>query len=75
MTKSRNLSKGDRVSWAHAQGRSTGRIVKKLTSDTKIKDFHVSASKDDPRWLVESEETGEQAAHKPDALRKLEKQD
>ncbi len=75
MTDSSNLSKGDRVSWAHAQGRSTGRIVRKLTSDTTIKDFKVSASEDDPRFLVESEDTAEQAAHKPEALRKLEKQD
>lgn len=75
MTKSSSLSKGDRVSWSHAQGRSTGRIVRKLTSDTKIKDFRVSASEEDPRWLVESEDTGEQAAHKAEALRKLENQD
>jgi hypothetical protein len=28
----------------------------------------ISASEDDPRYLVESDKTGKQAAHKPEAL-------
>jgi Hypervirulence associated proteins TUDOR domain len=31
----------------------------------------VNASKDDPRYLVESEKSGKEAAHKPDALSKV----
>ena len=30
----------------------------------------VSASEDDPRYLVESENSGKEAAHKPDSLSK-----
>ena len=30
----------------------------------------VNASEDDPRYLVESEKSGKEAAHKPDSLSK-----
>jgi hypothetical protein len=66
----KKLKKGDRVSWNTSQGRTTGRIVRRLTSPTKIKSHRVAASKDNPEYLVESDASGEQAAHKPDALRK-----
>jgi hypothetical protein len=65
------FTKGDRVSWNTSQGRTRGKVVRKLTSDTKIDDHQVRASADDPQYLVESEKTGAQAAHKPSALRKL----
>jgi hypothetical protein len=62
---------GDRVSWETSQGRTQGKVVRKLTADTEIEGFKVSASDDDPRYLVRSEKTGAEAAHKPDALRRL----
>jgi len=31
----------------------------------------VAASEDDPRYLLESEKTGKEAAHEPDALEKV----
>ena len=61
---------GDRVSWEHNQGTSTGKVVRKLTSPTKIKTHKVAASKDNPEYLVESTRTGARAAHKPSELRK-----
>ena len=60
---------GDKVKWHSSGGTSTGKIVKKLTSPIEIKGHHVAASKDNPEYLVETEE-GAQAAHKPDALTK-----
>jgi hypothetical protein len=36
-----------------------------------IKSHKVAASKDNPEYLVESEKSGGQAAHKPEALKKL----
>jgi hypothetical protein len=68
MTKT--FKQGDRVSWNTSQGTTHGKVVKKLTSDTKIEDHQVRASEDDPQYLVESEKTGARAAHKPDALKK-----
>lgn len=37
----------------------------------QIKNYNVKASDDDPKYLVESEQTGAEAAHNPDALEKL----
>jgi len=61
---------GDKVSWDHSQGTSTGKVVRKLTAPTKIKTHKVAASKDNPEYLVESAKTGAKAAHKPSELRK-----
>lgn len=66
------FKKGDRVEWNTSQGKTTGKIVKKLTSPTDIKEHHIAASEDNPEYLVESDKTGKQAAHKPDALNKVE---
>ncbi len=63
------LKTGDRVSWASHGGRAEGKVVKKLTSPMRIKGHEVAASKDNPEYLVETDE-GKQAAHKPGALKK-----
>ena len=63
------FKRGDRVEWDSSGGTSVGMVVRKLTEPMEIGDFHVKASEDDPRYLVESEYSGKQAAHKPDALR------
>ena len=65
-----DLKKGDKVEWNTSQGKTHGTVEKKLTSDTKIKSHEVKASKDDPQFLVKSEKSGNEAAHKPDALNK-----
>ncbi|MGG6240591.1 DUF2945 domain-containing protein [Nodosilinea sp. AN01ver1] len=65
-----NFKQGDKVSWNTAQGKTVGKVVKKLTSHTEIKGHTVAASDDDPQYLVESDKTGSQAAHKPSALTK-----
>ncbi len=62
------FQEGDRVKWNTAQGETTGTVKKKLTSETSIKGYTAKASENDPQYLVESENTGEEAAHKPDAL-------
>ncbi|MDO7843216.1 hypervirulence associated TUDOR domain-containing protein [Sphingomonas immobilis] len=65
MTKS--LKKGDAVSWKSHGGEAHGKVVKKVTSPMTIKGHKVAASKDNPEYLVETEE-GKRAAHKPGAL-------
>ena len=67
---STDLKKGDKVSWDTSQGRTQGKVVKRQTSNTKIKDHEVKASKSDPQFIVESEKSGKRAAHKPAALSK-----
>lgn len=66
-----SFKQGDKVSWSTSQGRTHGKVVKKLTSDCTIEDHQVRASEDDPQYLVESDKTGARAAHKPDALRRV----
>ena len=66
----KKLKQGDRVEWGTSQGKTAGKVKKKLTSKTKIKGHDVAASKNDPQYLVESEKTGAEAAHKPGALKK-----
>jgi hypothetical protein len=65
------FKEGTRVQWKTSHGQTTGKVKKKLTSPTDIKGHHVAASKDNPEYLVESEKTGKEAAHKPDALDKI----
>jgi len=62
---------GDKVEWHSSQGTVQGTIRKKLTSHTRIKGHEVAASPDNPEYLVVSDRTGAEAAHKPDALKKI----
>ena len=77
MAKKRKFKQGDRVEWSTPQGRTRGKVVKKLTTTTTVsneksqKGTEVEATADDPRYLVESEKTGKHAAHKPDALTRI----
>lgn len=64
---------GDKVQWVTSQGTTTGKVEEKLTAPREIKGHHVAASKDNPEYLVKSDKTGKQAAHKPEALKKAKK--
>ncbi len=64
------LKTGDAVEWETSQGVTSGTVKKKLTAPTDIKGHHVAATEDNPEYLVESDKTGAQAAHKPSALKK-----
>lgn len=61
---------GDKVQWHSPQGTVHGKIKKKLTAPTDIKGNHVAASPENPEYLVVSDNTGAEAAHKPGALKK-----
>lgn len=67
------FKKGDKVEWETSQGKTSGRVKKKLTAPTDIKGHHVAASKDNPEFLVESDKTGAEAAHKPESFKKIKK--
>lgn len=64
-----NLSAGDRVKRKSHSGEAHGKVVKKQTSRTKIKDHSVAASKRDRQFIVETDD-GKRAAHKAAALAK-----
>lgn len=67
---SKKLKTGNEVSWETSQGTTSGEVVKKLTAPREIKGHHVAASSDHPQYLVKSDKTGAEAAHRPRALKK-----
>ncbi len=64
------LKTGDKVEWETSQGKTSGTVKKKLTKPADIKGHHVAASAENPKYLVESEKSGKEAAHNPAALKK-----
>jgi len=66
----KDFKKGDDVTWKTSNGETEGHVVKTVTEPMKIKKNEIKASKDDPKILVESDKTGAEAAHKPEALQK-----
>lgn len=66
-----SLKAGDKVAWGTSQGETKGKVVKKQTSPTQIKGHKVAASKDNPEYIVKSDKSGKEAAHKPSGLRKI----
>ncbi|PRP86873.1 Ras GTPase [Planoprotostelium fungivorum] len=68
---SEDLHKGDQVTWNSASGAVEGTVEKKVEEDTQIKSHHVHATPEDPQFIVKSNKTGAPAAHKPDALEKM----
>jgi hypothetical protein len=65
----KSLRAGGKVSWSSHGGSAHGKVVKKVTSPMTIKGHKVAASKDNPEYLVETDE-GKRAAHKAGSLRK-----
>ncbi|WP_321943214.1 hypervirulence associated TUDOR domain-containing protein [Paraburkholderia tropica] len=70
---SHRLKTGDRVTWNTPQGMTTGTVVRRIIRDTELDGHNVAASKEDPRYEVESEKSGEHAVHRPEALKKVHK--
>lgn len=68
MTKT--LKAGDRVSWSSHGGTAKGKVIKKVTAPMTIKGHKVAASRDNPEYLVETDE-GKRAAHKAESLEKV----
>ena len=65
-----NLRKGTPVSWKSHSGTAEGKVVRKLTRPIRIKNHKAMATKENPEYLVETDE-GKRAAHKAKALKKL----
>ena len=66
-----DIKVGDRVSWGTSQGRTQGKVVKRHDSDFEFDGQKFTASSDEPAFVVKSEKTDAEAAHKGSALRKL----
>jgi hypothetical protein len=66
----KKFSKGDKVTWQSHGSTAEGTVEEKITSDTTAATRKVRASKDDPQYRVRSEKSGNDAVHKPAALKK-----
>jgi hypothetical protein len=64
------FSKGDKVRWNTSQGETRGTIVEKKTKDFTFDGQKFTASSDEPAYVIESDKSGKQAAHKESALTK-----
>lgn len=65
------FKRGDRVEWKFGRGKAVGVVRKKLTTRTEVGGHVVAASKDDPRYLVETEKSRKQTAKRPGVLKKI----
>ncbi len=60
---------GDAVSWKSAGGEAHGKVIKKVTKPVQIKGHKAAASKENPQFVVETDE-GKRVVHKAAALTK-----
>jgi hypothetical protein len=59
---------GDHVRWNSEAGRVSGVIMKKITSNAKLKGYVRHASKEAPQYVIKSDKTDHVAIHKGTAL-------
>lgn len=64
-------AKGDHVAWNSEAGRVSGRIIEIHQRDFDYKGHRRRASKDSPQYEIESDKTDHIAAHKEEALTKI----
>lgn len=64
------LKKGDKVSWNTPQGKTEGKIEKKITQDVEFAGKKFNATTEEPKFKVKSSKTGKKAIHKPESLNK-----
>ena len=62
------FSKGDNVTWNTPQGSTHGMVEEKRTEPFQLEKQKFNASDDEPYYIVRSDKTGAQAAHKESAL-------
>jgi hypothetical protein len=67
---SKDLSKGDKVTWQSHGTTVPGTVEEKITSEKKAAGRKVKASSEEPQYRVRSDKSGKDAVHKPDALKK-----
>jgi len=63
--------RGDRVEWNFRGRAVAGRVRRRLTTRAEIGGQVVAATKDDPRYVVQSDKSGKETARRPQALRRV----
>ena len=65
-----SFNPGVRVSWKSHGGTAKGEVLHKQTSDMVLKGHQVRASREEPQYIVKSDNGGK-ASHKPSALTRI----
>ncbi|AKK27753.1 DUF2945 domain-containing protein [Mycobacterium sp. EPa45] len=65
-----DFHKGDKVTWQSHGSTAEGTVEEKITSDTTAAKRTVRASPDEPQYRVRSDQSGNDAVHKPEALQR-----
>ena len=63
------FKRGDKVEWNYRGATVRGKVVRKLTAPAEVGGRRSNASPDDPRYVVRSEKSGKEAAHRGAVLR------
>jgi hypothetical protein len=63
------LKRGDRVEWSYRGATVRGKVLRKLTKPTEVGGRRANASPEDPRYVVRSDKSGKEAAHRAAVLR------
>jgi hypothetical protein len=61
---------GDAVDWKTSQGKTTGKVVRKVTKTAHVKGHTAKASNAEPQYEVKSDKSGKRAIHKASALQR-----
>lgn len=62
------LKQGTKVKWKVGSGETTGKVAKKITETTEINGKKIKATKNNPRYLVENDNTGNISSHRAKSL-------
>lgn len=65
-----SLKPGDSVAWGTSQGKTEGKVTRKVTGTAKAGGHIAKASASELQYEVESSKTGKTAIHRPQALKK-----
>lgn len=71
VTTMKEFSKGDSVEWNTSQGKTKGKIIKKVTGSVKVGSYTAKANKANLEYEVETTKSHKRAVHKPESLKKL----
>ena len=66
----KEFTTGDKVEWDSHGGTAVGNVEEKITHDTEAAKRTVRESPKDPQYRVRSEKSGNDAVHRPAALRR-----
>ena len=65
-----DFDKGTAISWSTSQGTTHGTVVRKRVTPFEFDGQKFNASHDEPYYIVKSDKTGAEAAHKGSSLKK-----